>query len=56
MIAFLAEVLSAARLAWSEYRQGRELEEVKRDLRDRADVALDNAAAKERLAKRKASK
>lgn len=50
MIAFLAEVLSAARLAWGEYRRGRDLEDVKRDLRDRADVALDNAAAKERLA------
>lgn len=55
MIAFLAEVISAARLAWVEYKRGRELEEVKRDLRDRADVALDNAAAKERLAKRRGS-
>lgn len=49
MIAFLAEVLSAARAAWGEYKRGRALEDA---LRDRADVAFDNAVAKERLARR----
>jgi hypothetical protein len=52
MIAFLASLLSLGREVYADLRKARELEDVKRDARDRLDVAIDKAAALARLERR----
>lgn len=52
MAEFLAAMAGIALDAWRSIKAGKEAEQVKRDARDRADVAIDNAFAKRRLAAR----
>lgn len=52
MISFIASLIALGREVYADLRKQREVEEVKRDARDRLDVAIDKAAALVRLERR----
>jgi len=56
MIALLTEFLAIARQVWAGIQEDKAKDEIKRDARDRADVAIDLAIARRRLAARKGAK